>query len=90
MAQLVIGTVKWFSPTRGYGFVHSPLISELIYLHVSQLIKWNEYAYSSFVSGERVVFYLLYTPRGPVATHVTKHGLDFDEFVRQDMYGRYM
>jgi CspA family cold shock protein len=41
MTTRVMGTVKWFDPTKGYGFVKSPQLSSDALLHASALRVFN-------------------------------------------------
>lgn len=62
------GTVKWFDPTKGYGFVDSPEFSGKILLHVSPL---RTYGLSSVAKAVHIEFEYQKTTKGARITKVT-------------------
>jgi len=69
------GTVKWWSPSKGYGFIIPDDLSEThggdAILHHSNCIK-EMHERIDFTEGERVSFELTDIGRGPVAINVEK------------------
>ena len=62
----MIGKVKWFNNTKGYGFIdHST--GEDIFVHYS-VIKQD--GYKTLSEGQRVEFDLIETPKGLQAINV--------------------
>ncbi len=63
----VIGTVKWFDPGKGFGFVVSDGASRDILLHANVLRNFGQ---NSVADGARVEISVQQTPRGFQATQV--------------------
>ncbi|MEE9428798.1 MAG: cold shock domain-containing protein [Paracoccaceae bacterium] len=57
----VVGHVKWFDPSRGYGFVEADETIEDILLHKSIL---QDFGQSSVISGSRVELLAIQTDQG--------------------------
>lgn len=66
-AQVVSGVVKWFDPTKGFGFVVSDAGGPDILLHVNVLRNFGQ---SSVVDGAKVVLQAQHTERGVQAVVV--------------------
>jgi cold shock protein len=62
------GTVKWFSNTKGYGFIEQPGSPD-IFVHYSAI---QSEGYKTLKQGELVEFTLVDGPRGPQAETVKK------------------
>lgn len=62
------GTVKWFSNTKGYGFIEQPGNPD-IFVHYSAI---QSEGYKTLKQGELVEFTLVDGPRGPQAETVKK------------------
>ena len=67
IAPVISGTVKWFDPAKGFGFVVSDDGGADILLHVNVL---RNYGQSSIADGARVEITAHETSRGVQATHV--------------------
>lgn len=67
-AQLVQGSVKWFDPTKGYGFVVADTGGPDILLHVNVLRNFGQ---SSVADGSRIEVLAHSTSRGVQAVEVT-------------------
>ncbi len=63
----ISGTVKWFDPTRGFGFVVSDRADQDILLHVNVLRNFGQ---SSVVDGSEITLLYQATERGLQATEV--------------------
>jgi cold shock protein len=74
MADSVTGTVKWFSPAKGYGFI-SPdpgpdgATRKDVFVHYSGI---NGDGYRNLEENQRVQFVIEDTPKGPQAVKVTR------------------
>ena len=65
MAQ---GTVKWFNPEKGYGFI-SRDDGEDVFVHHTAIVGEG---FRSLDAGQRVEFEVTEGKKGPQATNVTK------------------
>ncbi len=64
------GTVKWFSPAKGYGFITPDAEgSEDIFVHYSAL---EGSGFRSLEENQKVEFEIEETPKGPQAINVVK------------------
>ena len=72
MADRVIGTVKWFNPAKGYGFISHEGGKDL-FVHFSEIQDAGN-GYRSLNEGDQVEFTVGESPKGPHATNVTKVG----------------
>lgn len=69
MADRVIGTVKWFNASKGYGFIaHEG--GQDVFVHFSAIQQTE--GYRSLNEGERVEFSIEQSPKGPQAVNVVK------------------
>lgn len=50
---MTIGTVKWFNPTKGYGFIQPDSGSKDVFVHISAVEKTG---YTSLAEGAKVSF----------------------------------
>jgi CspA family cold shock protein len=62
-AEMAIGTVKWFNPTKGFGFIQPEDGSDDVFVHVSAVEKSE---LTSLVEGQRVSFEVV-SERGKTA-----------------------
>jgi CspA family cold shock protein len=67
MAKLT-GTVKWFSDSKGYGFIERPEGDD-VFVHHSAI---EGHGFKTLAEGERVEFDLLDEPKGPKAQNVVR------------------
>ena len=67
MADRVMGTVKWFNPTKGFGFIEQEG-GEDVFVHHSAI---NSEGYRTLEEGQRVEFTLGQGQKGPAAENVT-------------------
>lgn len=65
---MTIGTVKWFSNKKGYGFISAEDKEEDIFVHFSVIAGDG---YKTLQEGQQVSFDIEETPRGLSATNVT-------------------
>jgi len=64
----VIGAVKWFNNTKGYGFISQPAGAD-VFVHYSSI---QEKGYRTLKEGEQVEFDVKAGPRGPQAENVVR------------------
>lgn len=62
------GNVKWFSDSKGYGFIQQPE-GEDVYVHYSSI---NGDGFRTLAEGEPVEFEIVQGPRGLQAANVRK------------------
>ena len=65
------GTVKWFNPDKGYGFIDPDGNEPEIFVHYSGI---QGRGYRSLEAGQRVEYRLVPGARGPQATAVRPEG----------------
>jgi cold shock protein len=58
---LALGTVKWFDPSRGYGFIAPDNGSKEIFVHMSAL---NRVGMTTLVEGQRIEYQPVTAERG--------------------------
>jgi CspA family cold shock protein len=63
------GTVKWFDPAKGYGFISPSDGSKDCFVHHSAI---QAEGYASLNDGDRVEFDVVQGQKGPSAENVTK------------------
>ncbi len=68
MAERIIGTVKWFNTTKGYGFI-SREGGKDVFVHYSAIVGEG---FRNLEEGQKVEFEIEDTPRGPQAANVTR------------------
>lgn len=66
-AQVAEGTVKWFSSTKGYGFITPDDGGDDLFVHHSDV---NMTGYASLDEGQKVQFEVGEGKKGPCATNV--------------------
>jgi len=62
------GTVKWFSDKKGYGFIEKENGGD-IFVHYSSIMGEG---FKTLSEGDRVIFDVEETSRGPAASNVKK------------------
>ena len=68
MSERIVGTVKWFNNSKGYGFIAREGDPD-VFVHYSAI---EEQGFRSLEEGDRVEFSLEQTPKGPQASNVIK------------------
>jgi cold shock protein len=68
---MVEGTVEWFDPQKGYGFIRPDNAKRDIFLHYTALVMDG---YKTVNEGTRVVFRVVEGRNGPQAAEVTVNG----------------
>ena len=68
MSTLAAGTVKWFSDSKGYGFIEQE-DGDDVFVHFSAL---EGDGFKSLNEGQAVEFDILDGPKGPQAANVVK------------------
>jgi len=64
----VIGTVKWFNNSKGYGFIGRDDGPD-VFVHYSAILGEG---YRSLMEGDSVEFEIVQGPKGPQASNVNK------------------
>ena len=67
MADREVGTVKWFNPNKGFGFIERNNGKD-VFVHYSAI---NSAGYRTLEEGQRVEFTIEQGPKGPAAKDVT-------------------
>jgi CspA family cold shock protein len=67
MNERVIGTVKWFSRVKGYGFISPEGGAKDVFVHYSAIVGEG---YRNLEEGQRVEFVIEQTDKGPQAARV--------------------
>ncbi len=66
MSERITGTVKWFSRSKGYGFIARE-DGEDVFVHYSSIA---EEGFRNLEEGQQVEFSVEDSPKGPQATNV--------------------
>lgn len=69
MSEPVIGTIKWFNNTKGFGFIERDNDEPDVFVHYSAI---EADGYRSLEEGDRVEFVIEETSKGLQASHVKK------------------
>lgn len=67
MSERIIGTVKWFNGSKGYGFIAREG-GEDVFVHFSAI---QSDGFRNLEEGQRVEFTVEQGPKGPQASNVT-------------------
>ena len=62
------GIVKWFSRSKGYGFITPDGSDKDVFVHYSNIVGEG---FRNLEAGERVTFLIEESPKGPQATQVS-------------------
>ncbi len=66
--QRIIGTVKWFSDEKGYGFLAQESGKD-VFVHHSAIVSEG---FRTLAEGDQVEFTIEQGPKGPAAANVRK------------------
>ena len=69
--QLAMGTVKWFNPTKGYGFIKPDGGGTDVFVHISAVEKAG---YTNLVEGAKVSYELFTGRSGKVSAENLRVG----------------
>jgi CspA family cold shock protein len=64
-----VGLVKWFSDSKGYGFIQTEEQGQDIFVHYSAI---QGDGFRTLTEGQQVEFELINGPKGPQAMNVDK------------------
>ena len=64
---MAVGTVRWFDPGKGFGFIEPQGGGDDVFVHFSAI---NATGYRSLDEGQRVEFEVAQGPKGPQADGV--------------------
>ncbi len=67
MSERIIGTVKWFNGSKGYGFIERE-DGEDVFVHYSEI---QSDGFRNLDEGQRVEFTITEGQKGPQASNVT-------------------
>ena len=67
MSERIIGTVKWFNGSKGYGFIERQDGAD-VFVHFSAI---QSDGFRNLEEGQRVEFNVEQGPKGPQAANVT-------------------
>jgi CspA family cold shock protein len=70
MSERIVGTVKWFNTSKGYGFIEREDGSD-VFVHFSAI---QGSGFRNLEEGERVEFEVVEGPKGLQAANVSKPG----------------
>ena len=68
MAERILGTVKWFNNTKGYGFISQTNGGADVFVHFSAIASEG---YRTLTEGQKVEFSIENGPKGLQAANVT-------------------
>jgi CspA family cold shock protein len=71
MSARILGTVKWFSRVKGYGFISPDGGQKDVFVHYSAI---SGDGYRNLEEGQRVEFAIEDSPKGPQAADVVDLG----------------
>ncbi len=69
MAERIVGTVKWFNGTKGFGFVTPDDGSKDVFVHHSAI---QAEGFRDLNEGDRIEFSVEQSEKGPKAVNVVK------------------
>jgi CspA family cold shock protein len=68
---MAMGTVKWFNPTKGYGFITPDVGGPDVFVHISSVEKAG---YTGLAEGVRISYELLPSRSGKVSAENLRLG----------------
>ena len=73
MTEEYVGTGKWFSRVKGYGFIQPESgLEEDVFVHFSAITPLEDDEYRNLEEGQRVRFCVEQSPKGLQATDVVR------------------
>ena len=68
---MALGTVKWFNPARGYGFIKPDSCGQDVFVHISAVEKAG---YSALMEGAKISYELVAGRGGKVSAENLRLG----------------
>ena len=68
MSERITGKVKWFDPSKGYGYIDAGT-GEDVFVYYESIVGNG---FRNLFAGDQVEFSITRKPRGPVALDVTR------------------
>jgi cold shock protein len=68
---VALGTVKWFNPTKGYGFIKPETGGPDVFIHISAVEKAG---YTSLADGARITYELVANRSGKMSAENLRLG----------------
>ena len=69
MSMRIVGTVKWFNESKGFGFISPETGGKDCFVHQSAI---QSEGFRTLAEGERVEYDMVDGPKGPAAANVKK------------------
>lgn len=66
---MLLGSVKWFNDSKGFGFIQADGMDQDIFVHYSAI---QGDGFKTLDEGEKVQFELVQGPKGPLASNVMR------------------
>lgn len=67
---MLVGLVKWFNDSKGFGFIQADGMDQDIFVHYSAI---QGEGFKTLDEGEKVQFELVQGPKGPLASNVMRY-----------------
>ena len=67
---MLLGLVKWFNDSKGFGFIQADGMDQDIFVHYSAI---QGEGFKTLDEGEKVQFELVQGPKGPLASNVMRY-----------------
>lgn len=68
MSERLTGTVKWFDPSKGYGYIDAGLGKD-VFVYYQEITGSG---FKNLSAGDQVEFSMTQKPRGPIVSEVVR------------------